>query len=115
MLNYMVDMLKRTFLVILMFLCFVSLANADEKKKEKELDQVERYILRLESESPKVRAKTAKGLGRLNDPRAVEPLIELLKDEEVEVRVNAAWSLGKIGDQKAAEPLISSLNDPSSE
>ena len=50
-------------------------------------------------------------LKRMNDFRAVTPLISALKDEDSFVRQNAARLLGNSGDPEAVEPLIIALND----
>lgn len=50
-------------------------------------------------------------LGRLNDTRAVQPLIDVLDSEFPITRCNAAESLGNLGDSKAIEPLIKALQD----
>jgi hypothetical protein len=47
-------------------------------------------------------------LGKIRDPRAVEPLVAVLKDVDYGVRENAAKALGK----DAVEPLIATLKDP---
>lgn len=86
-------------------------------------------------------ANVSVALGKLGDPRAVEPLICAMKrqnDDEpgliaralvdigepaVEpliialqegipsVRASAAWALGEIGDDRAVEPLVAAMND----
>jgi HEAT repeat protein len=48
-------------------------------------------------------------LGRLGDPRAVEPLIVVLKWESPHARQEAAKALARIGDQRAIGPLINSF------
>ena len=50
-------------------------------------------------------------LGKIGDPRAVEPLIKALDDDDTYVRWYAADSLGEIGDLRAVEPLIDALGD----
>ncbi|MGB3759728.1 MAG: HEAT repeat domain-containing protein [Rivularia sp. (in: cyanobacteria)] len=50
-------------------------------------------------------------LGRLNDKRAVQPLINVLDSESRMTRLRAAESLGNLGDSKAIEPLINALQD----
>jgi HEAT repeat protein len=50
-------------------------------------------------------------LGKINDPRVVEPLIASLKDTDMLVRESAAEALGKINDPRAIEPLIAALTD----
>jgi HEAT repeat protein len=52
----------------------------------------------------------ASALGKLRDPRAVEPLIAVLRDpEDTEHWDNAALALGEIGDPRAVEPLVKML------
>jgi len=58
-----------------------------------------------------IQALAACILGRLNDTRAVEPLIDVLDSEFRITRWNAAESLGNLGDSKAIEPLINALQD----
>ena len=51
-------------------------------------------------------------LGKIGDPRAVEPLIDALQDDAfANVRGRAAEALGEIGDPRSVEPLIAALND----
>lgn len=50
-------------------------------------------------------------LGKIKDPRAVDPLITALKDADSGVRGKAAVALGKIGDPRAVGPLITALKD----
>ena len=57
------------------------------------------------------RRNAAWGLGVLDDPRAVAPLITTLKDSEAPVRRQAAWALGVIDDNRAGKPLIDALRD----
>ena len=58
-----------------------------------------------------MRCRAAEALGKIGDPRCVEPLIAALKDAETNVRGDAALALGKIGDPRAFTPLIAALND----
>jgi HEAT repeat protein len=60
-----------------------------------------------------VRQAAAEVLGKIGDPRAVEPLIAALKDAEWRVRAAAAYALGKIKDPRAVEPLIAALKNES--
>jgi HEAT repeat protein len=54
----------------------------------------------------------AEALGRIGDPRAVEPLIVALKNGGwYMIRKAAAEALGRIGDPRAVEPLIPVLKD----
>lgn len=53
----------------------------------------------------KVRVQAALVLGKLADPRAVQPLIKALNDQNRTVRGIAASALGQIGDSAAVDPL----------
>jgi HEAT repeat protein len=57
------------------------------------------------------RKAAAEALGKIGDPRAVEPLIASLRDADESVRSAAASALGDIGDARAVEPLIVDLKD----
>lgn len=65
-----------------------------------------------------VRGRAAIMLGKLGDPRAVEPLIRALDAPGYQTPLYAAQSLGKLGDPRAIEPLlrvIESHNDKTRE
>lgn len=53
-------------------------------------------------------------LGKIRDPRAVEPLIRVVKNKKMlaKIRQTAVMALGEIGDRRAVEPLIEALSDP---
>lgn len=53
-----------------------------------------------------VRGRAALMLGKLGDPRAVEPLIRALDAPGFQTPINAAQALGQLGDPRAIEPLI---------
>ena len=53
-----------------------------------------------------VRGRAAMMLGKLGDPRAVEPLIRALEAPGFQTPLYAAQSLGKLGDPRAIEPLL---------
>ncbi len=53
----------------------------------------------------KVRVQAALVLGKLGDPRAVQPLIKALADSNRTVRGIAASALGQLGDAAAVDPL----------
>jgi len=63
------------------------------------------YLQRLEDDNEGIRWTAAESLGRLEDPAAVEPLIDTLWDDDPRVRLKAAWALGQIGDPRALRPL----------
>jgi HEAT repeat protein len=54
-------------------------------------------------------------LGRIQDRRAVEPLIAALGDASKQVRSGVASALGQLQDARAVEPLLIALRDPSDE
>jgi HEAT repeat protein len=66
-----------------------------------------------------IRCKAAETLGKIRDPRSVEPLITLLRGDDAlvglvqgpGVRACAAEALGKIGDARAVAPLAIALHD----
>lgn len=65
-----------------------------------------------------VRGRAAMMLGKLGDPRAVEPLIRALDAPGYQTPLYAAESLGKLGDPRAIQPLlrvIESHNDKTRE
>ncbi|MEK6678529.1 MAG: HEAT repeat domain-containing protein [Nitrospirota bacterium] len=64
----------------------------------------------LKDKNEDVRVNVAIALGKIGDPRAVEPLIIVLKDEDEDVRFSSALALGNIKDPRAVEPLIVALN-----
>ncbi|TVR24543.1 MAG: HEAT repeat domain-containing protein [Anaerolineaceae bacterium] len=53
-----------------------------------------------------VRGRAAMMLGKLRDPRAVDPLIRALNAPGHQTPLQAAQALGKIGDPRAIEPLL---------
>lgn len=58
-----------------------------------------------------VRRNATVSLGKIGDPRAVEPLCDALKDSNEGVRRQAANVLGQLGDARAVVPLIGALRD----
>ncbi|MFP4057659.1 MAG: HEAT repeat domain-containing protein [Candidatus Brocadiia bacterium] len=88
-------------------------ARRTVRKLEEEGD-VEALLEALRDENWALRASAAQALGRLNDPRAVEPLVALLTvkwDRDSAVRLEAVWALGLLRDPRAVEPLIATLKD----
>ena len=68
-------------------------------------ERLAHFIQMLTDDNEGNRWKAAEMLGRMEDPAAVEPLIETLWDEDSRVRLKAAWALGQIGDQRGIQPL----------
>ncbi len=58
-----------------------------------------------------VRGRAASILGRIGDPRALEPLTRGLSDRVPGVRVAAATALGELRDARAVDPLVAALTD----
>jgi HEAT repeat protein len=79
----------------------------------KDLDEKNFWVIvrQLNDNNSTFRWKAAESLGRICDPRAVVPLIELMKDPVPEVQWVAAQSLGKCHDSRSVEPLIGYLRD----
>jgi len=50
-------------------------------------------------------------LGKISDPRAMDPLLAALKGQSSHIRAIAAEALGKFGNVHAVEPLIAALQD----
>lgn len=95
---------------ILVCFCLLGLAPAGYGQN----DNVSRLIRKLrDPDDYEVRWSAAKALGKIKDPRAVEPLIAALGDPYYDVRMSAAEALGKIG-MPAVTPLIAALTNTNS-
>jgi hypothetical protein len=68
-------------------------------------------LLALQDEDAENRAEAARLLGRLEDPRAVDGLINALEDGASIVRAPAAVALGKIGEARALPALQRLIQD----
>jgi HEAT repeat protein len=68
-------------------------------------ERLAHFIIMLSDDDETSRWKAAESLGRMRDPAAVEPLIDILWDDDSRVRLKAAWALGQIGDIRAIPPL----------
>jgi len=53
-----------------------------------------------------VRGRAALMLGKIGDPRAVQPLIQALDAPGLQTPMYAAQALGKLGDPRAIQPLL---------
>ncbi len=58
-----------------------------------------------------IRKEAAIALGKINDPRAIDPLITAFKDNNSIIREAATDALGEINDPRTIEPLLSALRD----
>lgn len=64
-----------------------------------------------DSTDPQVRQYAAYLLGKAQNPRAIQPLIEALADFDKSVREQATLALSRIG-KAAIEPLAEAMNEP---
>jgi len=107
-------------LILLYFIissCSYSFTMLDVKRAEKQQDYKTLFAAieqASENDRHNVRysevVRTAEwALQRINDPRAVEPLIAALKHKNHNVSACAAVALGNIKDPRAVEPLIAAL------
>ncbi len=74
-------------------------------------DAVPALVLALSSDRTHMRRIAAHALGKIGDPSAVQPLIEVLGDktQSLAVQTSVIMALGKIGDPKA-KGILSELN-----
>ncbi len=111
--------------------CEIHPNNVDQHQVTRENDEkVKRVVMLGESRDPQhvpellaalgdsdgnVRRLAASALGKIGDPRAVQPLLELLKREQKpQVRQYAITALGKLGDPQAhsiLEQIAHDLNE----
>ncbi len=67
------------------------------------------HCLNDKHENYKIRLACADALGRIGDPFAVAPLINVVKDEDeksIYVKESATFALGLLGDTSAVDPLV---------
>jgi HEAT repeat protein len=91
--------------------CVVQLCFASTLVKLGRDEYIDRLTLALQGEDRFLRKEAVGALARIDDPRAVGPLLEALKDEEPWIRSEAAKALGEIGDERGVDPLIDALKD----
>jgi HEAT repeat protein len=72
-------------------------------------------IAALQDENAGVRSNVALVLGRIGDPKTIEPLLAVSTDAKADrgVRCNAIYSLGQMRAPAAAETMTQLLADPS--
>jgi len=87
-----------------------SMEEFEKMYNEKDIDGLVNVIAN-ETDTPLYAADL---IMRINDKRAVEPLIDILNDESLNIhnRDIAAMALGPLGDSKAVEPLLKHINNP---
>jgi len=86
-----------------LFALLLSTAAAWAAGPDVKVDDLVRAV--TEDTNYKVRVQAALVLGKLGDPRAVQPLIKALADQNKTVRGIAASALGQLGDSAAVDPL----------
>src|SRR5579862_7868657 len=74
------------------------------------MDNLDELVRALAAPNWRVRRNAVEALGKIEDARAVEPLIGALRDTDEDVQQEAEAALGKIG-APAVEPLIGALSD----
>ena len=84
------------------------LRNRHRQQSQKVTD-FEGYSQRLRSDDPSDRLDAVRALGKSNDPKALEFLIEALGDKDLRVRVKAIEMLGELRARDAAPVLIQQL------
>lgn len=81
--------------------------HPEPPEKEKPKENVNQLLARLKDQSMHGRRLDAiERLGKLNDSRVVEGLVEALRDVSFDIRERAARALGEIGDRRAVEGLL---------
>lgn len=77
---------------------------------------VEPLIKMLNDDSWRARRRAVRTLGKIRDPRAIEPLVASMNtDDDCYVRKSAARAIGEINDPRAGEVLIPALKNRNSE
>ena len=87
------------------------LQNEGESEDEKYERRFAYFLGMFGSENVGRRWKAIEALARMEDLRAVDPLIGMLEDEDWRVRQKAAWALGYLGDPRAIVPLRRAYRD----
>ena len=85
-----------------------------QKNDEKREEMVAYFLENLSSDNPSLRFGAAHSLGRMNDPRAIEPLLGMLDDDDWRVRFKVVWALGRLGDLSVL-PFLQRLSRDESE
>jgi HEAT repeat protein len=72
-------------------------------------------VLTNSGEAPGSQRTAAVVLGRIEDERALGPLLDALRNPDAGVRAAAALASGRIGDERALGPLLDALKDPNAD
>ena len=92
-------------------------SGLEARRDAKELANALKYKLgRTDPETAAVHSGAARALGRIGDPRSVEPLTAALgRADGSDVHVAVAQALGMIGDARAVDALVAALSGSSSD
>lgn len=110
--NWVIGLIVFALLVFLIVLSVVRRSKAKKKVLEA-LNEggIESLISKLKDKDTNIVEAAVEALGKMKDPRAIEPLIEILnKEEEGDILVKTIDALIEIEDPKVISPLISTLN-----
>ena len=88
---------------------FSPLEPLDEIGEAPPLPDAESMLLLLDSSDTPQRMQAARAFCDIEEPKAIDRLIELLSDECALVRVSAAYALGRNSAPRAVQPLINAL------
>ncbi len=72
---------------------------------------VDSLLAILKDESSPHRGDAGLILGKIGDPRAVEPVLKALKDKDFPNRTDIVIALGRFRDPRAVEPVLKALKD----
>jgi HEAT repeat protein len=75
------------------------------------LGAVEEFARLTRSFKPGIRAGAARGLGRIGDRAAVDPLIRLLDDRDEDVRIAAIHALRQTGEARGLDAIARKVQD----
>lgn len=75
--------------------------------------KVDALVKALTHPDAKIRSEAAEALGKLRDPRAIEPLVAACGDDVLDVRHSAMWALGNIGEPAAIPALVAFMREGS--
>lgn len=73
---------------------------------------VPRLIAALKDKDENVRKQSVIALGRIKDPDAIDPLIDMLQDKDWFTRLTAAAALESIGHERGREAIKPLMKDP---
>ncbi len=92
----------------------ICMVNPSENNETTIMTILNKLIKELTNPDKSVREAAAKELGKIGDPRAVEPLIAAIKSrflEKESVRKAIVMALGQIGNERAVKYLIQTLEN----